>query len=50
MASKRTVTVSLDDDLVRELERGGNVPAQLNDAGWALVERPAAYRTPSCAS
>jgi hypothetical protein len=39
MASKRKVTVTIDDDLVTELERAGNVSAQLNEAGWALVER-----------
>jgi hypothetical protein len=39
MASKRKVTITLDDELVSELERAGNVSAQLNDAGWALVER-----------
>ena len=39
MASKRKVTVTLDEDLARELERAGNVSAQLNDAGWVLVER-----------
>ena len=39
MASKRKLTITLDEDLVRELERAGNVSAQLNDAGWVLVER-----------
>jgi hypothetical protein len=39
MASKRKVTITLDEDLVLELERAGNVSAQLNDAGWVLVER-----------
>jgi hypothetical protein len=39
MASKRKVTVTLDDDLMVALERVGNVSAQLNDAGWVLVER-----------
>lgn len=39
MASKRKVTVTVDEDLVKELERAGNVSSQLNDAGWALVER-----------
>jgi len=39
MASKRKVTVTIDEDLVNELERAGNVSAQLNEAGWALVER-----------
>jgi hypothetical protein len=39
MASKRKVTVTIDDELVHELERAGNVSAQLNQAGWALVER-----------
>jgi hypothetical protein len=45
MAQKRKVTVTLDEDLVRELERAGNVSAQLNEAGWVLVERrPSAER------
>lgn len=39
MASKRKVTVTLDEDLARELEQAGNVSAQLNEAGWVLVER-----------
>lgn len=33
------MTITLDDDLARELERAGNVSAQLNEAGWALLER-----------
>jgi hypothetical protein len=39
MAAKRKVTVTLDEDLVRALEHAGNVSAQLNEAGWSLVER-----------
>lgn len=39
MASKRKVTITVDEDLATELERLGNVSAQLNEAGWALVER-----------
>lgn len=39
MASKRKVTITVDDDLVSELEHAGNVSAQLNEAGWALIER-----------
>lgn len=39
MASKRKVTITVDDELVRELEHVGNVSAQFNDAGWALIER-----------
>lgn len=39
MASKRKVTVTIDEELVGELDRAGNVSAQLNEAGWALVER-----------
>lgn len=39
MATKRKVTITVDEELVRELERAGNVSAQLNDAGWVLVER-----------
>ena len=39
MAPKRKVTITIDDDLVRALEaEGSNLSAQLNDAGWALVE------------
>jgi len=39
MASKRKVTITIDDDLARELDAGGNLSAQLNEAGWALLER-----------
>jgi hypothetical protein len=39
MASKRKVTITLDEDLAVALERAGNVSAQLNEAGWVLVER-----------
>lgn len=39
MAGKRKVTVTLDEELVERLEVAGNVSAQLNDAGWQLVER-----------
>lgn len=39
MATKRKVTITVDEELVSELERVGNVSAQLNDAGWVLVER-----------
>jgi hypothetical protein len=39
MTSKRKVTVSLDEELAAALEAGGNVSAQLNEAGWELVER-----------
>lgn len=39
MASKRKVTVTLDDELTQALESAGNVSAQLNEAGWDLVER-----------
>ena len=39
MAMKRKVTVTLDEDLARELERVGNVSAQLNEAGWVLLAR-----------
>jgi hypothetical protein len=38
MAVKRKVTVTLDEDLMVALEGVGNVSAQLNDAGWNLVE------------
>jgi hypothetical protein len=39
MASKRKVTVTIDEELVRELEKAGNMSAQLNAAGWELIER-----------
>jgi len=39
MAAKRKVTITLDDELAAALEAAGNVSAQLNDAGWDLVER-----------
>lgn len=39
MAVKRKVTITLDDELAAALEVRGNVSAQLNDAGWELVER-----------
>jgi hypothetical protein len=39
MAVKRKVTITLDDDLAVALEAEGNVSAQLNDAGWELIER-----------
>ena len=39
MANKRKVTITLDEDIVEELEAGGNVSAQVNDAVRDLVER-----------
>lgn len=39
MATKRKVTITVDEELVGELERIGNVSAQLNEAGWYLLER-----------
>jgi hypothetical protein len=36
---RRKVTITIDDDLARELDAGGNLSAQLNEAGWALLER-----------
>lgn len=39
MAGKRKVTVTIDEALIEHLEHAGNVSAQLNDAGWDLVER-----------
>jgi hypothetical protein len=39
MAPKRKITITIDEDLVRELEAAGSVSAQLNDGGWALLER-----------
>ncbi len=38
MAAKRKVTITLDDELAAAVEAAGNVSAQLNDAGWELVE------------
>ncbi|MGQ0847044.1 MAG: type II toxin-antitoxin system CcdA family antitoxin [Sporichthyaceae bacterium] len=39
MAGKKKITITIDEDLAVALEAGGNVSAQLNDAGLALVER-----------
>ncbi|MGH3611526.1 MAG: hypothetical protein ACRDRK_02680 [Pseudonocardia sp.] len=39
MAGKRKITITIDADLASELERAGNVSAQLNDAGWELIGR-----------
>lgn len=39
MASKRKITITVDEELVSALDRAGNVSAQLNDAGWELLER-----------
>jgi len=39
MASKRKVTITIDADLARELEAAGSLSAQLNEGGWALLER-----------
>ncbi len=39
MATKRKVTITIDEDLVRELESAGNLSAQLTEGGWALLER-----------
>jgi hypothetical protein len=39
MAAKRKVTITLDEELAASLEARGNVSAQLNEAGWELVER-----------
>jgi hypothetical protein len=39
MATKRKVTITIDDDLARELEFGGGLSSQLNEAGWMLLER-----------
>ncbi len=39
MASKRKVTITVDEELLAHLEAAGNVSSQLNEAGWALVER-----------
>lgn len=39
MATKRKVTITIDEDLARELESGGGLSSQLNEAGWILLER-----------
>jgi len=39
MATKRKVTITIDEELADVLEHAGNVSSQLNEAGWALVER-----------
>lgn len=39
MASKRKITITIDEELVTALDRVGNVSSQLNDAGWELLER-----------
>lgn len=39
MAGKRKITITIDEELVTVLDRAGNVSAQLNDAGWELLER-----------
>jgi hypothetical protein len=38
MASKRKVTITLDEDLVTALVQA-SISGQLNEAGWALVQR-----------
>ncbi|MGH3842418.1 MAG: hypothetical protein ACRDS0_13375 [Pseudonocardiaceae bacterium] len=39
MAVKRKITITIDEELAGELERAGSMSAQLNDAGWTLLER-----------
>jgi len=39
MAVKRKVTITIDEELAAEFEHTGNLSAQLNEAGWALIER-----------
>ena len=39
MATKRKVTITIDEELAGALEHAGNISAQLNEAGWSLVER-----------
>ncbi|MDQ2789733.1 MAG: hypothetical protein DLM60_15850 [Pseudonocardiales bacterium] len=39
MATKRKITITIDEELAGELERAGSMSAQLNDAGWTLLER-----------
>lgn len=39
MAGKRKVTITIDNELASALERVGNVSAQLNGAGWEMLER-----------
>jgi hypothetical protein len=36
---RRRAERTIDADLARELDAGGNLSAQLNEAGWALLER-----------
>lgn len=39
MAGKRKVTITIDAELADALDAAGNVSAQLNEAGWAMVEK-----------
>ena len=39
MATKRKITITIDGELASALERAGSMSAQLNEAGWALLER-----------
>ena len=39
MAGKRKITITIDEELVTALGGVGNVSAQLNEAGWELLER-----------
>lgn len=39
MASKRKITITVDEELAVALDRAGNISSQLNDAGWELLER-----------
>lgn len=39
MARKRKLTITIDAELATALDAAGNVSAQLNDAGWDLLER-----------
>ena len=44
MASKRKVTVTIDEELAMALEQIGGMSAKLNEAGWALIEREERFR------
>lgn len=39
MTAKRKLTITIDAELATALDAAGNVSAQLNDAGWELLER-----------
>lgn len=39
MATKRKVTVTIDEDLAGALESAGSLSGQLNTAGWMLLDQ-----------